>query len=141
MWFFKKKRNRKRKNSTRKPWKITRRCLNLILENSKDSYPNEFGAMLRVDEKNKNIITELVMLPGTLSGSSHAIFKMHMKPIDFSLVGTVHSHPSSSNHPSRADVEFFRKHGKIHIIAAYPFNKQSWQSYDYNGTPVEIEVI
>jgi len=138
MSFFKKN---KKKNYPRKDWKITKTCLNLILESSKDSYPNEFGALLRVDDYNKNIISELVMLPGTISGDSHAIFRLHMQPIDFSIVGTVHSHPSYSSNPSNADLELFRKHGKIHIIAAKPYTFSSWKSYDYKGNQIVVTVL
>ncbi len=137
--FFNKK--NKKNDLPSKNWKITKTCLNLILESSKDSYPNEFGALLRVDEKNKNIITEIVMIPGTISGDSHAIFRMHMKPIDFTIVGTVHSHPSYSFQPSQADLGLFRKHGRIHIIAANPFNEKSWQGYNYQGESIDIKII
>ena len=62
-------------------WEITRECLNLIFECAKSSYPNEFGGLLRVDDLRKHRIVELVILPGTISGDSHAIFRMHMRPI------------------------------------------------------------
>ena len=122
-------------------WKIRRKCLDLILECAKSNFPNEFGGFLRVDDDIKNVISELVILPGTISGDSHAIFKMHMMPIDFSIVGTVHSHPSPSANPSDADLHLFRKHGRIHIIAANPFNKDSWKAYDHNGEEIEIKAI
>jgi proteasome lid subunit RPN8/RPN11 len=122
-------------------WKIKRKCLDLIFECAKSNYPNEFGGLLRVDEDAKDVISELVILPGTISGDSHAIFKLHMQPIDFSIVGTVHSHPSPSANPSDADLHLFRKHGRIHIIAAKPFNINSWKAYDYNGSEVSILVI
>ena len=113
----------------------------MIFESAKSSYPNEFGALLRVDDKYKDTITELVLLPGTISGDAHAIFRMHMLPIDFSIVGTVHSHPSLNPFPSDADRALFRKHGKVHIIVAYPYDMSSWKGYDYNGDEIKIEVI
>jgi proteasome lid subunit RPN8/RPN11 len=122
-------------------WKIKKKCLDLILECSKSNYPNEFAGLLRVDEEKKNLIKELVILPGTVSGDSHAIFKLHMLPIDFSIVGTVHSHPSPSARPSSADLQLFRKKGKVHIIVANPFNNSSWKAYDHTGKEVETIVI
>jgi proteasome lid subunit RPN8/RPN11 len=122
-------------------WKITRKCLELILESAKSTYPKEFGALLRVDSENKNTIVELVLLPGTISGDSHAIFRLHMLPIDFSIVGTVHSHPSPVPQPSDADLQLFRKHGKIHIIAAKPYDYNSWKAYDYNGKEIILNTI
>ena len=133
---------KKKKNSEVRPiWKIKKRTLDFILESAKSSFPNEFGGLLRVDEDEKHTIKEIVILPGTISGDSHAIFKLHMLPIDFSIVGTVHSHPSISFHPSDADVLLFRKFGKVHIVVAYPFTNNSWKSYDYNGNEMDLKVI
>ena len=122
-------------------WKIRRKCLDLILESSKSTYPNEFGGLLRVDDEKKDTIIELVLLPGTVSGDSQAIFKLHMMPIDFSIVGTVHSHPSPSARPSGADLQLFRKHGKLHIIAALPFNEDSWKAYNRAGEEIIILIV
>jgi len=124
------------------PWKITRKCLELIFESSKSNYPQEFGALLRVDRVDKNTIIEVVLLPGTISGDSHAIFHLHMLPIDYSIVGTVHSHPSSIARPSDADLDLFNHFGKIHIIVGVSANGNiSWQAYDYAGRGVAIEII
>jgi proteasome lid subunit RPN8/RPN11 len=133
--------NKKRDDSVQPEWKITEKCLELILESSKSTYPNEFVGLLRVDPDNKNTIIEVVLLPGTISGDSHAIFKLHMMPIDFSIVGTVHSHPSPYATPSDADLQLFRKHGKVHIIAANPFNKDSWKAYNHNGEEIDLKVV
>ena len=138
MRFFKKKVKVERPG---KQWKITKKCLELILECSKSNYPNEFGGLLRIDKKQKDAIHEIMILPGTVSGDSHAIFRMHMLPIDFTVVGTVHSHPSPSANPSDADLHLFRKHGKVHIIVAHPFNNTSWKAYDYNGNELEMKVL
>lgn len=131
----------KEKNVILPQWKIKRKCLDLILECAKSNYPNEFGGLLRVDADEKRTIIEIVVLPGTIFGESHAIFKLHMLPIDFSIVGTVHSHPSPFAHPSDADLQLFGKYGKTHIIAATPFNNSSWKAYDYRGKEIEIVVV
>jgi len=138
MVFFKKK---TKKDIKKINWKIKRSCLDLIIESSKTVYPNEFGGMLSVDEKNKTTISEIVILPGTVQGETHAIFKLHMMPVDFNIIGTVHSHPSHYADPSDADLNLFGKHGKIHIIIAYPYNYNSWKAYDYNGNEINITVI
>ncbi len=138
MGFFKRK---EKIPPVRKKWKITRKCLNLILEASKSNYPKEFGGLLRIDKIAKDTIREVMILPGTVSGDSHAIFKLHMLPIDYSIVGTVHSHPSPFAIPSEADLDLFNRFGKIHIIVANPFNENSWKGYDYMGNELEIDVI
>jgi len=124
------------------PWKITRKCLDMILESSKSNYPQEFGALLRVDRVKKDTIIEVVLLPGTISGDSHAIFRLHMLPIDYSIVGTVHSHPSSIARPSEADLDLFGHFGKIHLIVGVtPFGGTQWRAYEYNGHEATVEVV
>jgi len=117
---------------------IKKRTLKMILEASKSQFPEEFGALLRAE---KGIIHELILLPGTVSGNRHAIFQFHNLPIDFTIVGTVHSHPSGVCHPSRADVQLFQKFGWIHIIVCSPFDKTSWAAYDGNGELRELRVV
>ena len=105
-------RKKSKKDINHQNWKIKRECLALIFECAKSQFPREFGGLLRVDIEKKDTIIEIVILPGTISDDSHAIFKMHMMPIDFSIIGTVHSHPSYSSKPSSVDLQHFRKHGK-----------------------------
>jgi proteasome lid subunit RPN8/RPN11 len=133
---------RKTAEYTPKQWKITRQCLTLIFESSKSNYPQEFGALLRVDRVDKNTIIEVVLLPGTISGDSHAIFHLHMLPVDYSVVGTVHSHPSSIARPSDADLDLFNHFGRIHIIVGVSaFGDVTWKAYDYMGHMAPMEII
>jgi len=97
---------------------IRKRTLKMILEASKSSYPDEFGAFLRAE---KGVIRELILLPGTVSGHSHASFKMYMLPIDFTIVGTVHSHPSGACHPSEGRPRALQEvrlgaHHRLHAV-------------------------
>jgi proteasome lid subunit RPN8/RPN11 len=117
---------------------IRKRVLKMILEASKSSYPEEFGAFLRAE---KGVIRELVLLPGTVSGQRHAIFRMHMLPIDFTIVGTVHSHPSGVCYPSAADLELFGRYGWIHIIVCSPYDKSSWAAFNIRGEPRELKIV
>ena len=138
MSFFK----QKKKITSKSPsWKITKECLDLIFECAKSNFPHEFGGLLRVDDTKKDTITEIVLIPGTISGESHAIFQMHMRPIDFQIVGTVHSHPAPFATPSEADLALFGKYGKIHIIAALPYSGKSWKAYDTYGKECSIEIF
>lgn len=123
----------------RKPVKyITKKVLEMMLAASKDSHPKEFACVLRAEE---GIITELLLVPGTLSGERTAIFRLHMLPIDFSIVGSAHSHPSPNAIPSRADLELFSRFGPIHIILGYPYNMRSWRAYDRDGGEIKLEVL
>ena len=139
MFFWKKK--TPREPPVQKQWKIKRRCLHLILESSKATYPNEFAGFLRVDPQMKDTISEIVLLPGTISGDAHAIFQLHMLPIDYNIVGTVHSHPSGVPLPSGADLQLFEKYGRIHIIAATPYTEMSWKGYTFTGEEISISIV
>lgn len=118
--------------------RIRRHVLDLILASAQSQHPNEFGGLLRAQ---KGVVTELLVLPGTVSGSTHAIFQLHMLPIDFSVKGTVHSHPSPNPSPSGADRELFARFGSTHIIVASPYNLRTWRAYNGSGDPIQMEVV
>ena len=119
-------------------WGIKRSTLKMMLEAAKSSHPREFAALLRAKD---GIITELVLLPGTVSGKRHASLPLHMLPIDFTVVGSVHSHPAPHTHPSSDDLFFFGKFGRIHILISYPYDEGSWQAYDLSGSPLELKIV
>src|SRR5438309_10381818 len=97
---------------------IARKTLRMILEASRDMYPREFGAILRAEE---GTITELILVPGTVSGKRHAIFQLHTLPADFSVVGTAYSHPSVVYESSDDVLALFINFVAIHIITGYPY--------------------
>ncbi|MEW5936846.1 MAG: Mov34/MPN/PAD-1 family protein [Candidatus Thermoplasmatota archaeon] len=117
---------------------IRRRALRMILAAGRDAYPEEFSAALRAKD---GVITELILVPGTIAGESSALMRLHMLPIDFSIVGSAHSHPSGGCSPSVADLEFFSKFGYVHIIAASPFGEGDWAVYDPGGRRTELKVV
>ncbi len=98
----------------------------------------EFASLLRVEG---DTVTELVLLPGTVSGDEHAIFDMWMAPLDKDVRGSLHSHPDEHPYPSDADFELFEKHGEIHLILCRPYGPADWRAYDFTGHPVELEVV
>jgi proteasome lid subunit RPN8/RPN11 len=118
--------------------RVRRSALAMAAEAAKASYPQEFGCMLRVE---KGEVTELVLLPGTIQGDSHAIFQMHMLPVDRTIKGTLHSHPSPHPYPSDDDFALFEHHGSIHIIYGHPYGPSDWRAYGHDGTPVRLEVV
>jgi len=122
----------------KKVYGIRRKTLRMILEASKDTYPQEFAAILRAEE---GVVEEILLLPGTVSGDVHAIFQLHMLPIDFSVVGTIHSHPSGSYRPSDADRALFSHFGRLHIIVGHPYTEKTWQAYDHNGKTRPLEIV
>jgi proteasome lid subunit RPN8/RPN11 len=117
---------------------IRRDTLEMVLEASRDSYPMEFGAILRAEE---GIVSELLLIPGTIGGESHAIFQLYNLPVDFTVVGTVHSHPSPDPRPSAQDIEFFQRIGYLHIIAAHPYDDASWRAWDRQGEVYPLTLV
>src|SRR2546422_10364898 len=115
---------------------IARKTLRMILEASRDMYPREFGAILRAEE---GTITELILVPGTVSGKRHAIFQLHTLPADFSVVGTAYSHPSGIYEPSAEDRALFNKFGGIHLIIGYPYNEDSWAASTNKGEQTSLK--
>ncbi len=122
----------------RKVWGIEQDVLEMVNASAKESYPNEFLATMRAE---KGIITEIILVPGTISNYHSGTFQLHMLPIDLSVVGTVHSHPGPSNRPSDEDLHLFGRFGNTHIITCMPFNLKSWRAYNYRGDLVELEVL
>ncbi|MBN2518702.1 MAG: Mov34/MPN/PAD-1 family protein, partial [Candidatus Altiarchaeota archaeon] len=115
-----------------------RGVLELILHASRTAYPNEFGGLLRGEGTD---IKEVILLPGTIQGDKHAIFRLHMLPIDSKAIGGVHSHPSRNNRPSQADLNFFKKVGNVNLIVAYPYQGiTDIQAYDSEGNVIGLVV-
>lgn len=122
----------------KRPTAITRKCLRMILEASRDMYPNEFGAFLRAEE---GVIVELVMIPGTVSGRRHAIFQTWMLPPNLNVVGTIHSHPSGNYHPSEEDRILFSNFSGLHIITGQPYGEMDWACWTNKGERVPLTVV
>ncbi len=123
---------------TPRPTAITSNILQMIFAASRDSHPKEFACVLRAEG---DTITEILLVPGTLSGDRSAILRMHMLPIDFSVVGTAHSHPTPNATPSGADLALFSKYGPIHIITGHPHTMETWRAFDRDGNVVKLKVI
>jgi proteasome lid subunit RPN8/RPN11 len=117
--------------------KIARETLQFILEVCKSSAPLEFAGMLSADG---DVITEVIIVPGTESSDENAVMQLFMLPI-IHTIGSVHSHPSGNVTPSNADLELFSSKGYVHIIVGAPFDLKSWRCYDKEGVPINLEVV
>jgi len=99
---------------------ISREVLGVILENAKVLHPREAILLLRGKVSKDAIrISEVLVPPTATYGKGFASFPMHRMPIDFSIIGTAHSHPSGNLTPSIADLN--RSMGRIIMIVAYPY--------------------
>ena len=120
---------------------IPRTLLDTILEGAKQLCPRESFLLLR-GKKSKGIIhvSDLIVAPFAVHGKGFASFSSYMLPIDFSIVGTVHSHPSGNTKPSPVDLN--HSFGRVVMIVGYPFEGE-WNVavYDSNGEKLNLAVV
>lgn len=121
--------------------RVTAIDINLIddlNESARAVYPDEFLCMLSAED---GVITDMVLLPGTVYGDSHSFLNQWMAPLGINTVGTAHSHPGHSNRPSDEDLSLFSNMGGIHIITCVPYDRKSWKAYYSNGSVADLEII
>ncbi len=117
---------------------IRKDLLLLLLQIGKEQHPQEYAGLLL---ENEGIIEELNLLPGTTSTSVSASLHLDMMPLDTHLAGSVHSHPNGVLIPSDADLSFFPRAGRYHLIVGFPYSEGNWACFRASGTPVELEVV
>jgi proteasome lid subunit RPN8/RPN11 len=120
---------------------IPKGILDCIYAGAKQLYPRESFLLLR-GKKRKNIlcIEDLVLAPFTVHGEGFASFNPYMFSGDYSIVGTVHSHPSGNNSPSDVDMNYF--FGRILMIVGYPYEGiECVAAYDSNGDKVPLQIV
>ncbi|MFZ1315864.1 Mov34/MPN/PAD-1 family protein [Methanothrix sp.] len=116
---------------------IAKDTLKFILEASRSTAPLEFAGLLQVDD---DIITEVLILPGTESSRMNALVRLYMLP-NMQVAGSVHSHPSGVLRPSEPDILFFSRTGDYHIIVGPPFDERSWACYNAAGERRDLPVL
>jgi len=85
-------------------------------------------------------VKDLIIPPLATHGRSFASFPAHMLPMDFSLIGSVHSHPSGVAKPSVEDLN--RSFGTIIMIVAYPFlGIENVAVYNHAGEKIALRLI
>ena len=109
-----------------------------ILDIAKANYPLEIILLLRGNRNGDVIhISDYLFPPFGSSGKGFASFPIHMLPIDFSIIGTAHSHPSGLLKPSIGDLSNF--YGKVMVIVGPPFKTSSFVAY--NSKAEELPVL
>jgi len=119
---------------------IKRATLEALLLAARNTFPDEFIALLSCTQKGGKVIDEYVLLPATY-GKTFSSIRLDLLPYTAGTLGSVHSHPSSNAMPSRADLGVFRTEGEIHLIIASPFNFQSVKAYNGKGKEIFLDVI
>jgi len=119
---------------------MSQELLDSIFEGAKRLYPRETILLLRGKKaKDALRIVDLVIPPLATYGHGFANYPLHLLPMDFSLVGTVHSHPSGNKTPS--DVDFNHFFGRILMIVGFPYaSQQDVAVYNSHGEKLPLLV-
>lgn len=120
---------------------VERTVVDSILSYAKILYPRESILLLRgKKDKNRLVIKDVQIPPLATHGRSFSGFPLSRLPIDFSVVGVAHSHPSGVLLPSTTDLNKF--YGKIMLITGYPYtSEQNIAIFDRQGQPLQFSVI
>ena len=126
---------------------IARETMEFVLEVCADTHPNEYMGFLRAEDASKlgldrdgQVITDVLVIPGTESNPVSATVRSEMKPNDSKSVGSVHSHPNGVLRPSDADLATFGQ-GEVHIIVGAPYGWGNWKAFDNAGEPTTLDVL
>ena len=117
--------------------KISRKVLEEMLYFAQINHPNEIILLLRGTITRKQLeITEHLIPPFSIGGRGFAEFRPHMLPMDFTIMGTAHSHPTGSHKPSPTDLNNF--YSKVMLIIAAPYTTESVGLYNSRGEQLEF---
>ena len=115
--------------------------LDMIFEGARRLYPKESIVLLR-GKVNKDVITisDVIIPPLATHGTGFSSFAAHMLPMDLSIVGVAHSHPSGNLKPSVEDQNLSM--GRIMVIVGYPYRGVECVAfYGRNGEKLALEVV
>ena len=112
-----------------------------LLSYALDSYPKEAILLLRgTIGKDGMLINEVLIPPLATHGRGFSGFSSIMLPMNLSIMGVSHSHPSGSNQPSMHDLNHF--YGRIMVIMAYPFQRYSDIGvFNSHGDRLQHEIV
>jgi len=104
-------------------------------------HPREAILLLKGKTGKRGILVNDTLIPPLAThGNTFSAFPLSMLPIDFSIVGVAHSHPSGTLRPSVTDLNKF--YGRIMVIAAYPYqSKENIAVFDPEGKLLRFEVV
>jgi proteasome lid subunit RPN8/RPN11 len=112
-----------------------------ILTSALDMYPREAILLLRGKVKGDQIsISDVLIPPLATHGHGFSQFPGFMLPMDLSVMGVSHSHPSGALRPSTHDLNHF--YGRVMVITAHPFQTYNDIAvFNSHGDKIPHEVI
>ncbi|PVX24905.1 MAG: peptidase [Candidatus Bathyarchaeum sp.] len=120
---------------------VKRSVVDSLLSYAQMFHPNESILLLKgKSDKKKLVINDVQIPPLATHGSTFSGFPLSRLPIDFSVVGVAHSHPSGALRPSVVDLNKF--YGKLMLITAYPYqSEQNIIILDRQGKKISYKII
>jgi len=111
-----------------------------LLEMAKLAYPLEMLALLRGEKRGDGVyVEELLFAPLSKHGSSSVYFRLDLMPMDFTIVGLAHSHPSGIPKPSLDDLHNFI--GRVMLILIPPFSSyRDIYAFDSDGERLRVVI-
>ena len=112
-----------------------------IMGYARACHPKEGILLLKGKVGKETIIVDEVEIPPlAVHGSIFSSFPLHMLPIDFSVVGTVHSHPSGVLKPSVGDLNNY--YGRVMVIVAFPYrSERDMGIFNSRGDSLRYELV
>ncbi len=114
--------------------------LEAMLELARERHPREVVLLLRGRLRGGCAELEDFLIPPlAVSGEGFAEFPLHLLPIDFSILGTAHSHPSEGLAPSPEDLNNF--FGLMMMIFAYPYSPSRTAVFNRRGERIPLIIL
>ena len=118
---------------------VDRGLLGEMLMFAKERHPKEAVLMLRGKVSKESItITDYLFPPFATTDSISASYPIHMLPIDFSIVGTAHSHPSGSLMLSTVDMN--NMYGRISVLMGFPYGPSDVAAYNKQAERLIVKI-
>jgi len=112
-----------------------------LLAFARHMHPQEALLLLRGKISAESLrVEEFLIPPFAVQSEDFASFSPWFLPLDPSILGTVHSHPSGSLKPSTEDFNHF--YGRVMVIVAYPYHsKNNVAAYDKDGRSLPVRLL
>ena len=128
-------------NSVPKRLFFKREVVDGLLDYSHSNHPREGILLIRGKvKKDEIVVTQLIIPPLATHGESFSSFPTYMLPLDTSILGVAHSHPSGTVAPSHGDLQNFW--GRLMVIIGYPYEDEGDIGvFDREGTRAIFTII
>ncbi len=118
---------------------MPRELLEAMLSLARQAHPREVVLLLRGELREDGVeVSEFLFPPLATGGRGFASFPVHMLPIDFSIIGTAHSHPNGVPRPSVGDMNNF--YSRVMVIMGAPYTPERTEAYNKRGERISLTI-